>query len=223
MTASAVLAACDHVLLDFDGPVCAVFGGHLSDRDVAGRLKVLLGADLPRGVRATHDPFEVLAYAAECGPSTAVVVEAQLRRLETEAVASAPVTPGVAEALRHLTSAGYTVTVVSNNSVAAIRAFLTLHDLIGFVRGIAARAFADPGLLKPNPYLVNMAVRGRGTSPDRCVLVGDSSTDIEAARAAGVPVIAFANKPGKLERFRARRADAVITSLAELSVADGAL
>jgi HAD superfamily hydrolase (TIGR01662 family) len=217
MTAADVLAVVDHVLLDFDGPVCAVFGGHLSDRDVADRLKVLVGSDLPHEVRATNDPFEVLKYAASCGPKTGGVVEAQLRRLETEAVVSAPTTPGVVDALRHLNNAGYTVTIVSNNSASAVRAFLTVHDLAGFVRGIAARTFSDPSLLKPNPYLVNMAVRGRGTTPDRCVLVGDSSTDIDAAQSTGVPVIAYANKPGKLEQFRARHADAVITSMMELS------
>ncbi|WP_234361448.1 HAD family hydrolase [Plantactinospora sp. BB1] len=66
-----------------------------------------------------------------------------------------------------------------------------------------------------------------GTDPGRrpraarrtrdCLLVGDSLSDIQAARAAGVVAIGYANKPGKRERFGA--ADAVIDSMADLVAA----
>jgi phosphoglycolate phosphatase-like HAD superfamily hydrolase len=49
-------------------------------------------------------------------------------------VLSAPLTPNAAEAVRSLHLAGFTVTVVSNNSTDAIRSFLVLHELAAHVR-----------------------------------------------------------------------------------------
>lgn len=68
--------------------------------------------------------------------------------------------------------------------------------------------------MKPDPFPVREAVRELGAEPAECVLIGDSETDIEAAHAAGVTAIGYANKPGKRERFAA--ADALIDSMAEL-------
>jgi phosphoglycolate phosphatase-like HAD superfamily hydrolase len=55
-----------------------------------------------------------------------------------------------------------------------------------------------------------------GAEPTECVLIGDSLSDIEGARNAGVLSIGYANKPGKLERFTAAGADAVIANMGEL-------
>jgi D-arabinose 1-dehydrogenase-like Zn-dependent alcohol dehydrogenase len=43
----------------------------------------------------------------------------------------------------------------------------------------------------------------------------DSLSDITAAQAAGVPVIAYANKPSKKEQFAEAGADTVVTSMAD--------
>jgi phosphoglycolate phosphatase-like HAD superfamily hydrolase len=51
------------------------------------------------------------------------------------------------------------------------------------------------------------------------VLIGDSATDIEAARAARTAVIAYANKPGKQDRFVPLRPDALITAMSDLTAA----
>jgi len=59
------------------------------------------------------------------------------------------------------------------------------------------RPYAEPQRMKPNPESVLRAVRQLNGRPGECVLVGDSVTDIEAARRAGVRSIGFANKPSK--------------------------
>jgi HAD superfamily hydrolase (TIGR01662 family) len=209
-TAAELLAERDHVLIDFDGPVCGLFGGHLSDGEAATRLKVLLGEGIPPDVAKAGDPFEVLRYAVSCGPATARTIETQLKRLELEAVATAAETPGIATTLAALHAAGCTVTVVSNNSVEAIRTFLVVHGLAAHVRGISARTRPDPELLKPNPFLVNEAIRSLGTSPRFCVMVGDSQADIDAAHAAGVAAIAYPTTE------RMAGADATIKEITEL-------
>jgi phosphoglycolate phosphatase-like HAD superfamily hydrolase len=49
--------------------------------------------------------------------------------------------------------------------------------------------------------------------------VGDSLSDIEGAKRAGVRIIAYANRPAKLDAFRAAGADAVISSMAPIAEA----
>ncbi|WP_410656537.1 HAD family hydrolase [Amycolatopsis sp. lyj-112] len=205
----------DHVFLDFDGPVCDVFA-ELPAREVADRLKRLVGPDLPAEVAASADPFDVLAYAVSCGPNAAHVVERQLSRLEGEAVSLIAPAPGALETIREWGAQGFTVTIVSNNSVDAIRSFLTVHELTSHVRRISARTTSDPDHLKPNPTLLQAAMRALGASPGQCVMIGDSVADILAARAAGIASIALASASEKRKRLAALDPDALVTDLTDL-------
>jgi HAD superfamily hydrolase (TIGR01662 family) len=202
------------VLLDFDGPICAVFGG-LSDHQVAAELRALFEGDLPEAVDQSRDPFDVLKYAAATG-SLAAIVEHQLRELETRAVAVAPPTPGAVTVLEALEQRAIPVVIVSNNSEAAVKAYLRAHGLTNMVAGISARTSADVGELKPQPHLLLQAMSFLGVSPEGCVMVGDSATDIEAAQRAGSKSIAYANKPGKREKFMKFRPTGIIDQMTEL-------
>ncbi|MFD5097300.1 HAD family hydrolase [Amycolatopsis thailandensis] len=170
-------------------------------------------------MRASADPFDVLRYAASCGPNAEYVVERQLSRLEGEAVAQVLPAPGVAEVLREWSAQGFTVTIVSNNSVDAIRSFLGLHELAEDVRRISARTTSDPARLKPHPALLEAAVKALGTSPRQCVMVGDSAADVLAARAAGVASVALATTPAKRRTLAALDPDALVPTLADLRLA----
>ncbi|MBB4959377.1 HAD superfamily hydrolase (TIGR01509 family) [Micromonospora polyrhachis] len=99
------------------------------------------------------------------------------------------------------------VAVVSNNSAGAVTTYLTDHRLADYVSPVVGRAYADPARMKPNPEPILQAVRSLSEPPGRCVLVGDSLSDIEGARAAGVRVIGYANRPPKVRTFRAAGAD----------------
>jgi HAD superfamily hydrolase (TIGR01662 family) len=209
------------VLLDFDGPVCAVFGG-VTDQAVAARLREFLtdrGFAVPHHVRAARDPFEVLFFASLTDADTAHRTHLEFTRLEVDAVGSAPATPGAAEAIRSLADSGRTVTIVSNNSCDAVRDYLSTHDLTSYVTGVCARTTADQTRLKPNTFLLDQAVEHLGAAAGECVMVGDSLADIEAAKSAGVPVIAYVNKPGKRKRFEALEPDAIIEDMTGLTVA----
>jgi hypothetical protein len=106
VTLAQLLAEHRHVLLDFDGPVCAVFGD-VSARDGAARLAAALrslGIALPAGIVDTDDPFDILRAAAEA--HAASMAEAMLRDLELQAVRVAPLTPGIRDALDALAVRG---------------------------------------------------------------------------------------------------------------------
>ncbi|GII52278.1 hypothetical protein Pth03_06670 [Planotetraspora thailandica] len=70
--------------------------------------------------------------------------------------------------------------------------------------------------MKPNPHLVQQVLDKLGADPKRTVLVGDSLSDIEAAKAAGVLSVGYANEPGKADQFATAGADVVVTRLIDL-------
>ncbi|WP_369780316.1 HAD hydrolase-like protein [Streptomyces sp. R33] len=64
----------------------------------------------------------------------------------------------------------------------------------GTVDAVVGRPVLRPDLMKPVPYPL-LAVAGTlGIEPAALVLIGDSTTDVEAARAAGVRSIGFARQ-----------------------------
>ena len=126
--------------------------------------------------------------------------------------------PGVREALAELAGRGVRMAVVTNKFEAFARNVLTALDLIGafdtVIGGDSMGKGADGQFLaKPHPAPV-LAARA-ATGDGRFVFIGDSTYDVRAAKAAGVPVIAaaygYCDKPP-----HELGADAVIDSFAGL-------
>lgn len=211
-----ILATVDALLLDFDGPVCAVFA-NLPAYRVAGQLRDVLiqggHTTLPTEIENTDDPFDVFTYAATLGTGEARYVEAALQAREVEAVTMAEPTRGAYETITAWRTTTRKLAIVSNNSQAAVNTYLRLHNLDSFVHTVSARTSSNPALLKPSPHLIHEAAMALGVEPTRCALVGDSSTDIRAAHTAHALSIGFANKPGKISTLEQAGAHTVITSM----------
>ncbi|WP_431901270.1 HAD family hydrolase [Micromonospora chalcea] len=217
-----LLAGMGTVLLDFDGPVCSIFAGYPAPQVAAELVDVLRrqGVDVPPDLVSEPDPLEVLRRTISAGSHGITrVVEDALCAAERRAVETAEPTPYGREVIVAARQAGMPVAVVSNNSAGAVSAYLAAHRLAAYVSPVVGRAYADPSRMKPNPEPILQAARAVGEPLSRCVLVGDSLSDIEGARAAGVRVIGYANRPGKAETFWAAGADVVITSMSELACA----
>nr|WP_281398445.1 HAD family hydrolase [Saccharopolyspora gloriosae] len=178
-------------------------------------MRGFLDGELPGSVAQSRDPFDVLKHAAEQDDQPALV-EGKLRELEVRAIASAPATPGVEALLRTLREREQRVFIVSNNSQAAVLAYLDMYEMRPLVEGISAREGADPALLKPHPFLLNQALTAMEARLGDTVMIGDSLTDVFAAQAVGIPVIAYANKRGKRELLEAHQPTAVIEHMSEL-------
>ncbi|MEV2226881.1 HAD hydrolase-like protein [Nocardia vinacea] len=215
-----IVEKCRIYLFDFDGPICSVFG-NLRDHEVAELLRRSLGLSFPQSIATANDPFVVFRYAALFGGPTARKAERELARLEVEAVRSAPPTAAAHELIRLITDRSGTVAIVSNNSGDAVHRYLTDHDLGGRVAGNYSRGVL-PGTahylsrLKPDRFPLERAMAGLGVGPDECVYVGDSVTDIQAAHAAGMPVVALADKPGKDEAFAPHSPEVTISTMEPL-------
>jgi beta-phosphoglucomutase-like phosphatase (HAD superfamily) len=197
-----------------------MFAGYPASR-AAAELLALLGAEgvaMPPAVRRENDPLAVLRWAGEtCSHHLTVAVEKTFCAAELRAAGVAAPTRFGREVILGAHARGVPVAVVSNNSAAAVELYLVAHELAAYVTPIIGRAYADPGRMKPDPRPVLDAVHALGADPGYCVLVGDSLSDIEAAHAAGVAVIGYANKPWKVDAFKA--ADSVITSMGDIAEA----
>ena len=73
--------------------------------------------------------------------------------------------------------------------------------------------------LKPSPYLIQQAISGLSAPPAECVLIGDFTTDMQAAALAGTASIGYANEPGKPVTLAAAGATTIVSSLAEIVLA----
>jgi phosphoglycolate phosphatase len=73
--------------------------------------------------------------------------------------------------------------------------------------------------MKPSPHLIEQAAQALAVEPDACTLIGDQTTDVQAARSIGAASIGYANKPGKSDDLTAAGADAIIERISELTEA----
>ena len=216
-----IIAATRYLLLDFDGPVCAVFAGTPASH-VAGQLRDSLtaaGFTLPVEAEDQDDPLEVFRAVARVSEDGGVLAQHVLTALEVRAVKTAQPAQGSADLIITAYRTGRTVTIVSNNSGAAITAYLADHRLTDYIRAVVARDDHDPERMKPSPYRVREAVGMLGGEGGECAFIGDSPSDVLAGHLAGVPVIGYANNPGKVQALDHVQAATVTTSLAEITTA----
>lgn len=148
----------------------------------------LLRPDISLG--AKHMLRHALALGAGALPQAEIerlYDELYLPRYEaTIADASRPF-PGLIEALDSLEAAGCRFVVCTNKWEHLSRKLLTALDIAGRFGAIAGRdTFA---VCKPHPDHLIKAVQAVGGDPARAVMIGDSDTDVQTAKRAGMPVV----------------------------------
>ena len=95
--------------------------------------------------------------------------------------------PGALEAVELLKGAGYGVGICTNKPEALADQLLSQ---MGVRDQFASLVGADTlPVRKPDPEPLREAARRAGGHPDLCILIGDSDTDRNTARAAGVPSV----------------------------------
>ena len=136
-----------------------------SDRDTQAAIEAHLGRKLPAGWEKQFEPLYRQAFAAELAP-----VEGVMEALDRIALPSCIASSGTHEYLR------YTL------------------GLTGLYERFAGRIFSadDVARGKPAPDLFLHAAERMAAKPAGCVVVEDSRPGVEAARAAGMRVLAFA-------------------------------
>lgn len=211
-TLTRVLAATREILLDFDGPVTPLFPG-CTGADLAEDARHVLavaGIDLPQPIAKTTDHLSVLRYGAQLGqPGVLDRLEEVCLSGELAAARHAQPTPGAHATLEAAQLAGRPVIIVSNNSSNAIDAYLERNQVGALVRSVVGRPRGRPELMKPNVYPIHQALGTLDATPESCVFIGDSVTDIEVSHATHVQSIGYSKNTGRGRELAAAGADAI--------------
>ena len=96
--------------------------------------------------------------------------------------------PGVVESLDRFEAAGWDFAVCTNKIEAPARKLLQALGVADRFRAIVGQdTFGVP---KPDPRVLAETIALAGGAPSRSIMVGDSRTDIDTARALGIPCVA---------------------------------
>lgn len=126
----------------------------------------------------------------------------------------AVVYPGVLQGLQQLRAAGKRLACLTNKPTAFAQVLLRAKGLEGFFDVVyGGDAFERR---KPDPLPLLKACEVLGSQPQRTLMIGDSSNDAQAARAAGCPVWLVRYGYNHGQPIDAVPADAYLDSLAEL-------
>ena len=123
--------------------------------------------------------------------------------------------PDVVEALKELRRRGFGLACVTNKPERFTRPLLEELELLEYFDHVVAGDTL--AAKKPNPLPLEHVCRQYLIEPRQAVVVGDSVVDIEAAQAAGMPVICVSygyNQGADLTKYQP---DAIIDSFRELS------
>jgi phosphoglycolate phosphatase len=96
--------------------------------------------------------------------------------------------PGVLEAIERARETGFTFAICTNKPEGMAVSLITrlgLSPLFGAICGADTFPFR-----KPDPRHLLETIAHAGGDPERALMIGDSRTDIDTAKAAGIPVVA---------------------------------
>jgi phosphoglycolate phosphatase len=218
----AVLFDKDGTLFDFRrtwGPWTGDFIERLAGSpEAAARLAEAVGYDLEARQHLPHSAF--IAGTAETWGQVLVDnlpgwdLEALIAHIGAETahvpqVPAAPLVPLFAE----LRARGLALGVATNDGIGPVTRHLTeagLAELVDFVAGYDSGHGAKPG-----PGMLLAFARAAGVAPAEALMVGDSTHDLFAARAAGMPAVAVLTGHAEAADL-APHAEAVLDTIAEL-------
>lgn len=104
----------------------------------------------------------------------------------TGAMAEEPLYDGIADLLAALSAQGWRLGVATGKSDRGLAHVLSHHGIAGHFITLQT---ADRHPSKPHPAMIEAAMREAGAAPDATAMIGDTSFDMEMARAGGVHAI----------------------------------
>ena len=166
---------------DFDVALNAMLGEHGLPRVDRGFIERTVGKGSEHLIRCTL--AEVDADPDLYEPAW----QAYQRHYQSINGLHSVVYPGVVEGLRRLVDAGWALACLTNKPGAFAKPLLAAKGLDGYFSQVfGGDAFARK---KPDPLPLLQTCLALGSLPGRTLMIGDSSNDAQAARAAGCPVV----------------------------------
>jgi phosphoglycolate phosphatase len=140
-----------------------------------------------------------------------------LGHYETHNGRTAKIYPGVLEGIEHAHRLGLLLCCVTNKPQAFSDALLAQVGLDGYLEFVLGGDALPKG--KPDPMPLLHAAARLGLEPQECLMVGDSSNDALAARAAGMPVVLVGYGYSGDQPIDTIDCDAIVTSIADVVAA----
>ncbi|WP_341908667.1 phosphoglycolate phosphatase [Polaromonas sp. YR568] len=221
-------AAFDAVIIDLDGTLIDTMGDFVAaiNRMIAaltpaGQSPFLMDAPTVNtmvGKGSEHLIRSVMAHLQRCGVRDFTDYDAAFASYQQHyAVVNgrhAEVYPGVQHGLQQMQAAGLRLLCLTNKPQGFARELLALKGLDRFF----SQVFGGDSFerKKPDPLPLFKSCEFLGSAPARTLMVGDSSNDAQAARAAGCPVVLVTYGYNHGQPVKAIDADGFVDSLAEL-------
>ena len=176
---------CDGTLVDGQAEVCQsmaeAFAGEglpLPDMNLVRRI---VGLSLPAAIRRLAPELDDDINARiVAGYKQAFFARRQEGRIHE------PLYDGMADLLHALKGDGWMLAVATGKSDRGLSACLTAHGLIDLFTSLQT---ADRHPSKPHPAMLEAAIFECGGESSGAVMIGDTSFDMEMARAAGVRAV----------------------------------
>ncbi|MGB3388047.1 MAG: phosphoglycolate phosphatase [Pseudaminobacter sp.] len=182
----AILFDLDGTLVDSAPDIAAAVNELLADRGLPVHSLAQVKSMIGNGVKKLVER----AFAASARPLTKLELDDATSEMmaiyRNRLTKLTTLMPGAQEAIAQLHVSGFALGVVTNKPQVATRQILLhfgLADRFGAIVGGDAVSH-----MKPAPDALLLALESLQVKPEEALMVGDSVTDFEAARAAGMPV-----------------------------------
>ena len=181
--------------------------------------RIVMGAETP--VNAAYGAIDRYGLDDELAALKALLQRARDQRQRgelhpAEAADEIPhdMVPGVEQMLHELAER-YPMSAISTGSEPRIRAFLEHHDVLRHFSAVAG-AQTTPRM-KPYPDPLLHAASAMGVAPDRCLVIGDTTVDMQTARACGAQAVGVLCGFGTEGELRREGADLILATTSDLA------
>jgi phosphoglycolate phosphatase len=190
----------------------AAFGAHSLVPPSREEILSIVGLSLETAMRALCKS-EPKAFAVPLADA----YKAAFQDLRRSPEHHEPFYDGAAEAIRSLQARGdVTLGIATGKSRRGVDAILDLHGLHGRFATIQT---ADLHPSKPHPSMIHAALRETGSLPQETLMLGDTTFDMEMARAAGVHAVGVSWGYHEVAALEAAGAHRVLARFSELDAA----
>lgn len=188
MRSELVIFDCDGTLVDSAAMILGSMTAAFTEMDHAppsgDAIRSIIGLSLDRAVR--H-----LAPELESGEHDNLVAayKTAFSQFRTNRTHEEPLYAGIAELIDAVEASGAQMAIATGKSMRGMRQLIETH---GFAGRFVSVQTADGNPSKPHPEMLYKALADAGVQASSAIMVGDTTFDIEMARAAGVVPVGVA-------------------------------
>lgn len=165
-------------------------------------------------IRSGAESLRELGLPPERRVPTHERITEALNSVELLALDSIAPIPGVFEALQLLEERGVKIGVATRSGGEYAKRSLGITGLAEYVDVSLARDEVEHP--KPDPRHLLQIVEVLDVSPEDTIYIGDTTTDLATAKAAGIPFVGFISNEEWAERLKEAGCDAFISDLREI-------